>query len=54
MKRYRTVVPIVFLALFSYQATGTNLVYSLSYRETRESSQAHPPAYYDPTLFRRV
>jgi hypothetical protein len=36
MKRYRTVVAIVFLALFSYQATGTSLVYSLSYQETRE------------------
>lgn len=51
MKRYRTVVAIVFLALFSYQATGTSLVYSLSYQETRESSKAHPhpPSYYDPT-----
>jgi hypothetical protein len=45
MKRYRTVVPIVFLALFSYQATGTSLVYSLSYQETAESRRAHPSGY---------
>jgi hypothetical protein len=45
MKRYRTVVAIVFLALFAYQATGTSLVYSLSYQETRESRRAHPSGY---------
>jgi len=39
MKRYRTVVAIVFLALFAYQATGTSLVYSLSHRGT------HPSGY---------
>jgi len=39
MKRYRTVVAIVFLALFAYQATGTSLVYSLSHRG------AHPSGY---------
>ena len=49
MKRYRTVVAIVFLALFSYQTTGSSLVYSLSYKQTRESQRALPPVYYDPT-----
>ena len=32
MKRYRTFVPIVFLALFAYQTTGTSLVYSFAPR----------------------
>jgi hypothetical protein len=45
MNRYRTVVAIVFLTLFAYQATGTGLVYSLSYQETRESRRAHPSGY---------
>jgi len=45
MKRYRTVVAMVFLALFAYQATGASLVYSLSYQETAESRRAHPPSY---------
>ena len=49
MKRYRTAVAIVFLALFSYQTTGSSLVYSLSYKQTRESQRALPPVYYDPT-----
>jgi hypothetical protein len=48
MKHYRTVVAIVFLALFPHQATGTSLVYSLSYQETPESRRAHPPGYYNP------
>jgi len=44
MKRYRTAVVVSFLALFSYQATATSLVYSLSYQETAESRRAHPPS----------
>jgi hypothetical protein len=45
MKRYRTVVAMLFMALFAYQATGSSLVYSLSYQETRESHRAHPSGY---------
>lgn len=45
LKPNRSVVAIVFLALFAYQATGTSLVYSLSYQETAESRRAHPSGY---------
>ena len=52
MKRYRTVVAVVFLALFPYQATGTSPAYSLSYQETAESRRAHPPP--TPTITTHV